>query len=191
MALQQDYLSPCYKILRENPGTGIWNFRHFLILAITVQYKFYALGLQCLKWSNFSFRNVYSFIDLSEATLFTTKMWIECLTNSGYLWLSSLIYAGKNTFNTSIKSLAKISPWLQRWADLPELWGPAEKVDPASCRLSLSPSFTRQVFSMSMYCIQHCFICRPSDSIVSEDAGIDWSIGTYCIMTPLFSGLTI
>ncbi len=25
----------------------------------------------------------------------------------------------------------------------------------------------------SMYCIQHCFICRPSDSIVSEDAGIE------------------
>ncbi len=24
-----------------------------------------------------------------------------------------------------------------------------------------------------MYFIQHCFICRPSDSIVSEDAGID------------------
>jgi hypothetical protein len=24
-----------------------------------------------------------------------------------------------------------------------------------------------------MYCIQHCFICRPSDSTVSEDAGID------------------
>jgi hypothetical protein len=25
----------------------------------------------------------------------------------------------------------------------------------------------------SMYCIQHCFICRPSDSDVSEDAGIE------------------
>jgi hypothetical protein len=24
----------------------------------------------------------------------------------------------------------------------------------------------------TMYCIQHCFICRPSDSIMSEDAGI-------------------
>ncbi len=24
-----------------------------------------------------------------------------------------------------------------------------------------------------MYCIQHCFICLPSDSTVSEDAGID------------------
>jgi hypothetical protein len=24
-----------------------------------------------------------------------------------------------------------------------------------------------------MYCIQHCFICRPSDSTVSEDAGIE------------------
>jgi hypothetical protein len=25
----------------------------------------------------------------------------------------------------------------------------------------------------SMYCIQHCFICRLSDSTVSEDAGIE------------------
>jgi hypothetical protein len=24
-----------------------------------------------------------------------------------------------------------------------------------------------------MYCIQHCFICRPSDSTVSDDAGIE------------------
>ncbi len=24
-----------------------------------------------------------------------------------------------------------------------------------------------------MYCIQHCFICRPSDSTASEDAGIE------------------
>jgi hypothetical protein len=24
-----------------------------------------------------------------------------------------------------------------------------------------------------MNCIQHCFICRPSDSTVSEDAGIE------------------
>jgi hypothetical protein len=24
-----------------------------------------------------------------------------------------------------------------------------------------------------MYCIPHCFICRPSDSTVSEDAGIE------------------
>jgi hypothetical protein len=28
-------------------------------------------------------------------------------------------------------------------------------------------------FLFSMYCIQHCFICRPSDSTVSEDAGIE------------------
>jgi hypothetical protein len=26
---------------------------------------------------------------------------------------------------------------------------------------------------ISMYCIQHCFICHPSDSTVSEDAGIE------------------
>jgi hypothetical protein len=24
-----------------------------------------------------------------------------------------------------------------------------------------------------MYCVQHCFICRPSDSTVSENAGIE------------------
>ncbi len=29
------------------------------------------------------------------------------------------------------------------------------------------------IFFSSMYCIQHCFICRPSDSTVSEDAGIE------------------
>jgi hypothetical protein len=28
-------------------------------------------------------------------------------------------------------------------------------------------------FFSSIYCIQHCFICRPSDSTVSEDAGIE------------------
>jgi hypothetical protein len=28
-------------------------------------------------------------------------------------------------------------------------------------------------FSSSMYSIKHCFICRPSDSTVSEDAGIE------------------
>ncbi len=30
------------------------------------------------------------------------------------------------------------------------------------------------IFSpFSLYDVQHCFICRPSDSIVSEDAGIE------------------
>ncbi len=29
------------------------------------------------------------------------------------------------------------------------------------------------IFFLSIYCIQHCFICRPSDSIVSQDAGIE------------------
>jgi hypothetical protein len=28
-------------------------------------------------------------------------------------------------------------------------------------------------FSLSTYCIQHCFICRPSDSTLSEDAEIE------------------
>ncbi len=29
------------------------------------------------------------------------------------------------------------------------------------------------IFFFFMYDIQHCFICRPSDSTVSEDAGIE------------------
>ncbi len=29
------------------------------------------------------------------------------------------------------------------------------------------------IYLFSMYYIQHCFICRPSDSTVSEDAGMD------------------
>jgi hypothetical protein len=36
-----------------------------------------------------------------------------------------------------------------------------------------------------MYCIQHCFICRPSDSTVSEDVyyrSQDWS--EFCIDSP-------
>jgi hypothetical protein len=33
----------------------------------------------------------------------------------------------------------------------------------------------------SVYCIQRCFICRPSDSTVSEDAGIDFNIGSQTL----------
>ncbi len=29
------------------------------------------------------------------------------------------------------------------------------------------------IFLFFLYDIQHCFICRPSDSTVSEDAGIE------------------
>jgi hypothetical protein len=33
-----------------------------------------------------------------------------------------------------------------------------------------------------MYFIQHCFICRPSDSPVSEDAGIEpWTPDTHLV----------
>jgi len=28
-------------------------------------------------------------------------------------------------------------------------------------------------FFLFLYCIQHCFICRPSDYTVLEDAGIE------------------
>jgi hypothetical protein len=42
---------------------------------------------------------------------------------------------------------------------------------------------------VSMYCIQHCFICRPSDFSVSEDAGIEsrtvatssWAFGSQTL----------
>jgi hypothetical protein len=31
----------------------------------------------------------------------------------------------------------------------------------------------REIFFISLYFIQNCFICRSSDSTVSEDAGIE------------------
>jgi hypothetical protein len=34
-----------------------------------------------------------------------------------------------------------------------------------------------------MYVIQHCFVCRPSDSTVSEDAGIESSIVATLALT--------
>ena len=33
---------------------------------------------------------------------------------------------------------------------------------------------------LSKYCMQHCFICRPSDSTVSEDAGIEPKTACVC-----------
>ncbi len=61
---------------------------------------------KCLKWSNFSFRNVYSFIELSEATFYcTTKMWTECLTNSGYLYFSSFSPCRKKCMQYKFKKL--------------------------------------------------------------------------------------
>jgi hypothetical protein len=39
------------------------------------------------------------------------------------------------------------------------------------------------IFSFFLYCIQHCFICRPSDSTVSEDAGIEpRTVATMALM---------
>jgi hypothetical protein len=33
-----------------------------------------------------------------------------------------------------------------------------------------------------MYFLQHCFFCRPSDSTVSEDAGIEpWTVATMAL----------
>ncbi len=37
---------------------------------------------------------------------------------------------------------------------------------------SVRGDYKRGIF-FSVYCIQHCFFCRPSDSTVSEDAGIE------------------
>ncbi len=40
------------------------------------------------------------------------------------------------------------------------------------------------IFFLSMLCIQHSFICRPSsDSTVSEDAGIEpWAVATSALV---------
>jgi hypothetical protein len=38
-------------------------------------------------------------------------------------------------------------------------------------------------FCFFMYCILHCFICRPSDSTVSEDAGIEPRTVTTSVLT--------
>jgi hypothetical protein len=35
-------------------------------------------------------------------------------------------------------------------------------------------------FLVFKYFIQHCFICRPSDSTVSEDAGIEPRLIIFC-----------
>jgi hypothetical protein len=108
MSKQQDYLLPRYKILREKPGKRIWNFRHFLILAITVQYRFYALGLQCLKWSNFSFRNVYNvqFRRPFRGDLVYHQNVNRMLTNSGYLYVSSFSLCRKKCIQYKYKKLS-------------------------------------------------------------------------------------
>ncbi len=43
-----------------------------------------------------------------------------------------------------------------------------------SFTLFLQGEFFGIYFLFFMYCIQHCFICRPSDSSVSEDAVTVW-----------------
>jgi hypothetical protein len=47
----------------------------------------------------------------------------------------------------------------------------------------LSESEQGDFLLLSMYCIQHCFICCPSESTVSEDAGIELTLflsGLFC-----------
>ncbi len=51
-------------------------------------------------------------------------------------------------------------------------------------RLNFSADF--YIYGMYLqvwiFFIQHCFICRPSDSIVSEDAGIEpWTVATLVL----------
>jgi hypothetical protein len=44
-------------------------------------------------------------------------------------------------------------------------------------------------FFLSMNCIPHCFICRPSDSTVSADAGIELTLflsGFFCTDSTIF-----
>ncbi len=51
------------------------------------------------------------------------------------------------------------------------LWLVAFCIISISCHLGATECFFQGDFFM--YGIQHCFICRPSDSTVSEDAGIE------------------
>ncbi len=44
--------------------------------------------------------------------------------------------------------------------------------------------FVRGNFCFCKYLIQHCFVCRPSDSTVSEDAGIEpRTVATWALTT--------
>ncbi len=49
---------------------------------------------------------------------------------------------------------------------------PYTTITPLNIRADVKEGFFR-IFSFSMYDIQHCFICRPSDYTVSEDAGVE------------------
>ncbi len=69
-----------------------------------------------------------------------------------------------NIFKNSRRySQLKVHHWC-RW-----LWWQMEKI---FNQKNLTVGFFL-IFCSSMYCIQHCFNCRPSDSSVSEDAGIE------------------
>ncbi len=54
--------------------------------------------------------------------------------------------------------------------------GGGEGLEPVSLAFNKYFIFNRGmfwIFWISMYCIQYCFICRPSDSTVSENVGIE------------------
>jgi hypothetical protein len=68
-------------------------------------------------------------------------------------------------------------------AGLPAVWPvvswsssdlPIWRLQDSSRPGQIQPWHSRYSFLCSMYYIQHCSICRPSDSTVSEDAGIDY-----------------
>jgi hypothetical protein len=46
-----------------------------------------------------------------------------------------------------------------------------------ACNITFSKGGFFWIFLFFVYDIQHCFICRPSDSTVSEDAGIGYLDG--------------
>jgi hypothetical protein len=50
--------------------------------------------------------------------------------------------------------------------------------------LHISFKYFGRFFNFFSYCIQHCFICRPSDSAVPTNAGIESSARIY---RPAFS----
>jgi hypothetical protein len=54
----------------------------------------------------------------------------------------------------------------------PKKIGAGGKTPCYSCLSSFKKRGDFLDFSFFMYDIQHCFICRPSDATVSEDAGI-------------------
>ncbi len=54
-----------------------------------------------------------------------------------------------------------------------EASAPGRRSRPPKMRVPAAELHSAERDNFFMYCIQYCFICRPSDSTVSEDAGIE------------------